>query len=298
MADKYYYKGADINSIIQIGTKTIPTSTFSGFPPYTESSTDATIKSYSKIDVDISYCESTQPITSNYNINGYVYNVTATTSEAVEKTIPIPDWANSMKFLIKSTTGLQGPNGNTGPAGAPGADGNKGTDKHANNCPMAQKKRQRNGGPGGDGGAGGAGGAGGVGGAGGAGAFVFTSSAIPINTNDSSLKCNIGNNNATVLNIGNSYRFIANKGGIGNAGTSGTPGTPGTRGTRGGDGGINCDSPGTGTPGTPGTDGTPGTPGPNGNIGNPATLDIPPIVGGTGNINNTTASIDVYFFRT
>jgi hypothetical protein len=298
MADKYYYKGADINSIIQIGTKTIPTSTFSGFPPYTESSTDATIKSYSKINVDISYCESTEPITTKYNINGYVYKVAAGTTAAADIPIPIPVWANSMKFLIKSTTGAKGTDGSTGPRGDAGGDGNNGAPGHGHDCPMAQKKRPRNGGPGGAGGAGGAGGDGGVGGAGGAGAFVFTSSAIPINTNDSSLNCNIGNANATILSIGNSTRFILNAGQRGNNGQNGFKGKPGQRGNDGGNGGNRCDSPGTGTAGQNGAAGQKGDNGAAGTAGAAANVVIPPIVGGTGNVFNSTATVDVYFFKT
>jgi hypothetical protein len=297
MENKYYYKGADINSIIQIGTETIPTSTFNGFPKYTKSSTDATIKSYSRINTDIQYSESTTPITTTYDINGYVYKLSATTPEATTIPIPIPDWANSMKFLIQSATGAKGADGNTGPNGDPGGNGNAGGPGHGSDCPMGQKKRPRGGGPGGAGGAGGAGGPGGTGGNGGNGVFVFTSTAFPIRTNDK-LTCYIGNTTGAILDIGNSSRFIVNAGKRGNNGQPGGKGNNGQRGNDGGNGGNRCDSPGTGTPGQNGSSGNIGDTGPNGTTGSGGTVVIPPIVGGTGTVSSNLSNIDVYFFKT
>ena len=293
MANKYYYKGTDINSIVKTGGSTIPTTTFNGFPPYTTS-----IQPYSKIDVDISYCESGQPITSKYPITGSVYNITANTDYAVQAYIPIPTWASNVKFIMSSTTGAVGAVGPKGPNGTPGNGGTPGNAGKARGCPMGNATRPRGGGGGGAGGVGGVGGPGGPGGPGGAGAFIFTSSPIPIDSQNYFLKYNIGKSNSTVLNINDNYLFTAYRGQIGGQGFSGNSGNNGTPGSPGQNGGNGCQDPGTAPGGAPGNPGTPGNTGAQGAAGNPANVVIPPIVGGTGNAYNTTSNIDVYFFKT
>jgi hypothetical protein len=297
MANKYYFKGTDIYSIVQSGNSTIPTTSFVGFPPYTQST-----EAYSRINTDMSYSITNTSITSNFPISAAVTTITATSINAAQNKIDIPEWADSMRFIIHSSKGANGPSGNNGSTGAKGAKGESGTPMTVKKCPPNDNKdRPRNGGPGGEGGAGGEGGSGRPGGEGGEGGYIYVSTPIPINSTNVQLSYNIGNENATILNIGDNYKFTVNRGMPGNAGDNGTPGNDGHPGTRGGDGGkTSCNQAGTGDSGSPGGPGTKGARGANpGNKGAIATFSIPPtITSNTGYSSETTSKINVYFFKT
>jgi hypothetical protein len=296
MADKYYYKGIDINSIVQSGTSTIPITSFNGFPPYATSN-----ESLSRIVTDMSYSISNTSITSDYSISAAVTTVTASNQYSSKGSVDIPSWADSMRFKINSSKGATGPSGNNGNIGAKGDKGDSGTPMTVKNCPPMSKSRPRNGGQGGEGGPGGAGGSGRPGGEGGEGGYIFVSTPIPINRTNVQLLYNIGNANETTLNIGTDYQFTVNSGSAGNNGDNGQPGNKGEPGNRGGDGAKNsCQSPGTGSPGNTGAAGNKGADGANpGNKGAIATFSIPPtITSSTGNSSETTSKINVYFFKT
>jgi hypothetical protein len=296
MADKYYYKGIDINSIVQSGNSTILKESFDGFPPYATS--DASL---SRIVTDMSYSISNTSITSTYSISAAVTTITASNQHSIPGNITIPTWADSMRFQINSSKGAIGPSGNNGNIGAKGDKGGSGTPMTVNNCPPMSKSRPRNGGQGGEGGPGGPGGSGRAGGEGGEGGYIFVSTPIPINSTNVQLSYNIGNANATTLNIGNVYQFTVNSGIAGNNGDNGAPGNKGEPGNRGGDGAKNsCQSPGTGSPGNTGAAGNKGADGANpGNKGADASFNIPStITSNTGNSSETTSKINVYFFKT
>ena len=291
MANKYQYKGTDISSIFKSGPSTIPTSSFNGFPTYTTSN-----DSFSRINVDIKYSESGQALTSKYPITGAVTQILANTVNATAGAIVPPSWANSMKFIVASTTGDVGEPGPQGSPGSAGAQGPTGPQGHANNCPQGQAKRSRDGGPGGAGGAGGPGGYGGPGGPGGPGAYIFTSSVMPI-TSTTPIQYNIGNANAVTFKV-DTASYIANRGGKGNQGGRGGNGNNGQSGYQGGQGSNNCPNSDRGGQGAQGASGNRGDQGPSGNQGVIGNLSIPPIVGGTGNAATSQAYINVYFFKT
>jgi hypothetical protein len=291
MANKYQYKGTDITSIVQSGASTIPTNKFNGFPTYTTSN-----DSFSKIDTDIKYSESGQSLTSKYPITGAVTQILANTVNATIGSIQPPIWANSMKFIVASTTGDVGNEGPQGPSGSGGPQGFTGPQGHANNCPQGQKKRPRDGGPGGPGGFAGPGGAGGPGGPGGPGAYIFTSSVMGI-TQSTPIQYNIGNGNTVTFRV-DTAAYVANRGAKGNQGAQGGRGNDGGRGNQGGQGSNNCPNSDAGGPGSRGTAGNTGNQGAAGNIGVPGNVTIPPIVGGTGNATTSQAYINVYFFKT
>jgi hypothetical protein len=247
MAGKYFYKGYDINDMIQTGTQNIPG--YTNFPKYIKTSgtygTSDTVKDgFANVYFDVSGDFSNKLIAA------------ASTKVTNKGSISIPPWCNAVKIKLVTAKGLKGDTGEAGQGGDTGTDSSGNGSNGANGDKGSDSKCDVGGGTGGPGGpggyAGGAGkggdggdgGAGGDGGDGGDGMITYSNVVYNIDTNYT-INVDISNVDISKNKLNFSIKKSNNQevfkvelisGSKGIKGASGLKGAKGANGEKGGDG--------------------------------------------------------------